>query len=114
LSGLTGLLVGVWMMEGLVKLAPDGVPRLNQTKLDPTALLFTLGISLLTGLLFGLLPAWQTARHDLHTSLKEGGRSTAGAGRERMRQVLLVAEVGLSLVLLIGAGLMLRTVYRLM
>ena len=113
LSGLTGLLLGVWMMEGLLKLAPDSVPRLDQTKLDTTVLLFTLGISLLTGVLFGLLPAWQSARHDLHTALKEGGRSTAGAGRERMRQVLLVAEVGLSLVLLIGAGLMLRTVYQL-
>jgi putative ABC transport system permease protein len=113
LSGLTGLLLGVWMMEGLLKLAPDDVPRLNQTRLDTTALFFTLGISLLTGLLFGLLPAWQSARHDLHTSLKEGGRNTAGAGRERMRKALLVAEVGLSLVLLVGAGLMLRTVYQL-
>ena len=70
-SGVTGLLIGVWMMEGLLKLAPEGMPRLNQTKLDTTVLLFTLGVSLLTGLLFGLLPAWQSARHDLHTSLKE-------------------------------------------
>jgi putative ABC transport system permease protein len=113
LSGLTGLLLGVWMMEGLLRLAPEGVPRLNQTRLDGTVLLFTLGVSLLTGVLFGLLPAWQSARHDLHTTLKEGGRSTAGAGRERVRKVLLVAEVGLSLVMLIGAGLMLRTVYQL-
>jgi putative ABC transport system permease protein len=113
LSGLTGLLLGVWMMEGLLKLAPEGVPRLNQSKLDMTVLLFTLGVSLLTGVLFGLLPAWQSARHDLHTTLKEGGRSTAGARREGVRKVLLVAEVGLSLVLLIGAGLMLRTVYQL-
>ncbi len=113
LSGLTGLLLGVWMMAGLLKLAPEGVPRLSQAKLDTTVLLFTLGVSLLTGLLFGLLPAWQAARHDLHTTLKEGGRSIAGSGRERVRKALLVAEVGLSLVLLIGAGLMLRTVYRL-
>jgi putative ABC transport system permease protein len=113
LSGLTGVLLGVWMMEGLLRIAPDGVPRLNQTRLDPTVLLFALGISLLTGLLFGLLPAWQCARHNLHPTLKEGGRSIAGVGRERMRKVLLVAEVGLSLVLLVGAGLMLRTVYEL-
>jgi predicted permease len=113
LSGLTGLMLGVWIMEGLVKLEPNDVPRLDQTKLDITVLLFTLGVSLLTGLLFGLLPAWQSARHDLHASLKEGGRSIAGTGRDRMRKGLLAAEVGLSLVLLVGAGLMLRTVYRL-
>jgi len=113
LSGVAGVLLGIWMMKGLLALSPDDIPRLNQTKLDPTVLLFTLGISLVTGLLFGLLPAWQAARHDLHATLKEGGRSSAGAGRERIRQALLVAEVGLSLVLLVGAGLMLRTVYQL-
>src|SRR5215813_6203347 len=58
LSGLAGLLLGVWMMEGLAPLAPDDVPRLDQTKLDTTVLLFTLGVSLAMGLLFGLLPAW--------------------------------------------------------
>src|SRR5581483_6893926 len=113
LSGLAGLLLGVWMMEGLLKLAPEEVPRLGETRLDARVLFFSLGVSLMTGLLFGLLPAWQSARHDLHTSLKEGGRTTAGAGRERMRKGLLVAEVSLSLVLLVGAGLMLRTVYHL-
>jgi putative ABC transport system permease protein len=113
LSCLAGLLLGVWMMEGLVALAPDGIPRLSQTRLDRTALLFTVGISVLTGLLFGLLPAWQSARHELHAALKEGGRTSTGSGREQTRKLLLVAEVGLSLVLLIGAGLMLRTVYQL-
>jgi putative ABC transport system permease protein len=111
LSGLTGLLLGVWMTEWLVRLAPDGVPRLNQARPDTTVLLFTSGVTLLTGLLFGLLPAWQSAHHDLQTTLKEGGRSTTGAARERVRKGLLVAEVGLSLVLLVGAGLMLRTFY---
>ncbi|MGH9937239.1 MAG: FtsX-like permease family protein, partial [Blastocatellia bacterium] len=113
LSGLAGLLLGVWMLAGLLKLAPEGIARLSQTRLDATVLLFTVGVSLLTGLLFGLLPAWQSARHELHATLKEGGRASAGAGRERMRKGLLVAEVGLSLVLLVGAGLMLRTVHRL-
>jgi putative ABC transport system permease protein len=61
-----------------------------------------------------LLPAWQSTRHDLHSTLKEGGRRTEGAGRENMRKALLMAEVGLSLVLLVGAGLMLRTVYQLL
>ena len=113
LGGLAGLLLGVWIMDGLLKLAPEGVPRLSQAKLDTTVLLFTLGISLLTGLLFGLLPSWQSARHDLHTTLKEGARSVAGTGGEKLRRGLLVIEVGLSLVLLIGAGLMLRTFYQL-
>jgi predicted permease len=113
LSGLAGLLLGVWMTEWLVRLAPEGVPRLNEARLDTTVLLFTSGVTLLTGLLFGLLPAWQSAHHDLQTTLKEGGRSTTGAMRERVRKGLLVAEVGLSLVLLVGAGLMLRTFYRL-
>ncbi|HKC63010.1 MAG TPA: ABC transporter permease, partial [Pyrinomonadaceae bacterium] len=113
LGGHAGLLLGVWMMDGLLKLAPEGVPRLSQAKLDTTVLLFTLGVSLLTGLLFGLLPSWQSTRHDLHTTLKEGARSVAGTGGERMRRGLLVIEVSLSLVLLIGAGLMLRTFYQL-
>src|SRR5262249_17157545 len=80
LSGLGGLLFGVWMLEGLLKLAPEGVALLSQTRLDVTVLFFTLGVSLLTGLLFGLLPAWQSARHELHAALKEGGRTSAGAG----------------------------------
>jgi putative ABC transport system permease protein len=112
-SGLAGLLVGVWLLEGLLKLAPEGVALLSQTRLDATVLSFTLGVSLLTGLLFGMLPAWQSAWGGLHASLKEGGRASAGAMGERMRKGLLVAEVGLSLVLLVGAGLMLRTVHRL-
>jgi putative ABC transport system permease protein len=113
LGGLTGLLLGVWMLAGLLKFTPDGIARLGETRLDATVLLFTLGVSLLTGLLFGVLPAWQSARHDPHAALKEGGRAGAGAGRERMRKGLFIAEVGLSLVLLVAAGLMLRTVHRL-
>src|SRR5262249_37438281 len=113
LSGLAGLLIGVWMVAGLLELAPDGIGRLTQTRLGAGGLLFYLCVSLLTGLLFGLLPAWQSARHDTQAVLKEGGRAGAGAGRERVRKGLLVAEVGLSLVLLVAAGLMLRTVHRL-
>jgi putative ABC transport system permease protein len=111
LSCLVGLALGVWITEGLVRLAPEGVPRLGQTRLDMTVLLFTSAVSLVTGLLFGLLPAWHSARQDLHTTLKEGGRGTSGGARERTRKGLLVAEVALSLVLLAGAGLMLRTFY---
>src|SRR5262249_13870170 len=114
LSGLAGLMFGAWMLEGLLKLTPDGVvAQLGQIRLDTAVLFFTMGVSLLTGLLFGSLPAWQSARNELHAALKEGGRTSAGASRERMREGLLVAEVSLSLVLLVGAGLMLRTVHRL-
>ncbi len=113
LGGAVGLLVGQWVMSGLLALAPPTIPRLNQVGLDTTVLVFTLSVSVLTGLLFGLLPAIQSLRTDLHSTLKEGGRSMATAIRERTRKVLLVAEVALALVLLIGAGLMLRTVFQL-
>ncbi|MEK6299568.1 MAG: ABC transporter permease [Acidobacteriota bacterium] len=113
LGGVAGLLIGVWMKDGLLALAPQTVPRLNEVRLDSVVLVFTLCVSVLTGLLFGLLPAWHASRSDLNTSLKEGGRSSGGSSREGMRKFLLVAEVGLSLVLLSGAGLMLRTVFHL-
>jgi putative ABC transport system permease protein len=113
LGGGLGLLVGHWAIGGLLSLAPASIPRLDQVGLDATVLVFTLSVSLLTGLLFGLLPAVQSLRADLQATLKEGGRSMAAAMRERTRKVLLVAEVALALVLLIGAGLMLRTVFQL-
>jgi putative ABC transport system permease protein len=87
--------------------------RLDQVRLNLPVLLFTLGASLLTGLLFGLLPALHASRTNLNTTLKEGGRSGTGSAWARARQGLLVAEVGLALVLLVGAGLMLRTLQQL-
>ncbi len=113
LGGAAGLLIGVWAMDGLIALAPQNTPRLDQVRMNTTVLIFTLCTSLLTGLLFGLFPALHASRADLNSTLKEGGRSIAGSSRERMRKVLLVAEVALALVLLAGAGLMLRTVSQL-
>jgi putative ABC transport system permease protein len=113
LGGLAGLLIGVWLTKGLLALASADVPRLNQAGLDSAALLFTAGVSVLTGLLFGVLPALQAVRTDLNTILKEGGRRGGGSAREGGRKTLLVVQVAVSLVLLIGAGLMLRTVYQL-
>jgi putative ABC transport system permease protein len=81
--------------------------------MNQTVLIFTLFVSVLTGLLFGLFPALQASRAELSATLKEGGRSIAGSARETMRKALLVAEVALALMLLVGAGLMLRTVSRL-
>jgi putative ABC transport system permease protein len=113
LGGLAGLLIGVWLTDGLLALAPPDAPRLNQVKLDIPVLLFTAGISALAGLLFGLLPALQAVRTDLKATLKEGGRQGGGSSREGARKILLVVQVAGSLVLLLGAGLMLRTVYQL-
>jgi len=113
LGGTAGLLLGAWGISSLTALVPPDLLQLDQVRLNPTVLLFTLIVSALTGLLFGLLPALHAARTNLNTSLKEGGRSVAGAAWERARKGLLVAEVGLALALLVGAGLMLRTLHQL-
>jgi len=112
LGGAFGLLLGHRLLEGLLALAPANIPQLGRVHLSNTVLLFTLGVSALTSVLCGLLPALQASRTDLHTRLKEGGRSSAGAGREVTRKTLLVVEVSLALVLLVGAGLLVRSMAR--
>jgi putative ABC transport system permease protein len=114
LGGAFGALLGRWMLEGLLSLAPGNIPQLNRVSLNMTVLLFTLGVSALTSALCGLLPALHAARTDLHTTLKEGGRATAGAARNLTRKTLLVVEVSLALVLLVGAGLLVRSMAQLM
>jgi putative ABC transport system permease protein len=109
-----GLLLGPWMMAGLLALAPTTIPQLSRVGLDTTVLFFTLAIAALTSLLFGLAPALRASKTDLQTALKDGGRLTTGAAREGMRKALLIAEIGLSLVLLAGAGLLLRSMYNLL
>jgi putative ABC transport system permease protein len=111
LAGAGALLLGGWMLEGLLALVPQGIPQINHVGMDRTVLLFTLGVAVLTSLLCGLLPALHASRVDLNTALKEGGRSTAGSAREGIRKSLVVVEVGLALVLLAGAGLLLRSMY---
>src|SRR5215831_1394106 len=87
-----------------------GFPRLREISLDWRVLLFTLLASVSTGILFGLAPAWQSAKTDVHETLKESARGATGGWRQRrLRHVLIVAEIALSLVLLVGAGLMLRS-----
>lgn len=113
LGGAAGLAVGTALVRGLVALAPPGIPRLDQAGLDGNVLLVTLAVSTVIGVLFGLYPAVQASRTDLNTAQKDAGRSTSGPAHERMRRVLLVAEIALALVLLAGAGLMLRTVVEL-
>src|SRR5689334_19681821 len=109
-GGAFGLALAYLAMRAFISFSPATIPRTNEIHLDGMALLFTFGITLLTGVAFGLLPALQVSKPNVHTTLKEGGRQTGNrAGRPRTRRLLVVAEVALSLLLLIGAGLMIRT-----
>jgi putative ABC transport system permease protein len=113
-GGAAGLLLAWWGIDLLRALAPGDLPRVQETSLDLRVLGFTLAASLITGIIFGLAPAWQLTRAELQSYLKEGGRSAAGgARRHRLRGLLVVAEVALSLVLLIGAGLLFRSFLKL-
>jgi putative ABC transport system permease protein len=113
LGGACGLLLALWGVDLLVWLSPENLPRLGEIGLDARVVGFTFAVSVLTGLVFGLAPALQASRLDLVSSLKEGGRSSQeGFGRHRMRSLLIVLEVALALVLLVGAGLMLRSFQR--
>ena len=109
LGGGLGLLLAYGGTEFLKAVSPGDIPRLEQVALDGWVLLFALGITLATSLVFGLLPAWQFSRPDLQASLKEGGRSGRTAASGRLRSALVVSEVALALVLLVGAGLLLRS-----
>jgi putative ABC transport system permease protein len=110
-GGAAGVLLGGWMLDGLLALAPGNIPLLHRAGLNNTVLLFTLGVSVLTSLLCGSLPALHASRADLQSALKEGGRSSVG-GRDLTRKTLLAAEIGLALVLLVGAGLLVRSMAR--
>src|SRR5581483_10353479 len=112
LGGGLGLLLAVWGADVFLKLKPVEIPRSDHLSVNTVMLGFTLGVSLLTGLVFGLIPALQASRPDLNHTLKEGGRdSRAGGGR--IRGALVVAEVAIAMVLLVGAGLLLRSFLRL-
>ncbi|HWS56871.1 MAG TPA: ABC transporter permease [Pyrinomonadaceae bacterium] len=109
-GGAAGLLVASWALPLLVAADPGNIPRVSEIDLDPRVLAFALFVSLLTGVLFGLAPALKVSRPDLNKSLKGGGRGSAGGpARSRVRSLLIVSEVALSLVLLVGAGLLIRS-----
>jgi putative ABC transport system permease protein len=113
-GGALGLLLAVWGIELLLKLYPDSLPRLDQINVDPRVLGFTLFVTLITGIIFGLAPALQTTKVDLHDALKESSRASGGAHGRRLRSALVVAEVALALVVLISAGLLVISFKRLM
>ena len=111
-AGVLGLLLAVWGTHVGLKLLPEALPRADEIGLDYRVLLFTTAISLLSGTLFGLAPAFKTSRTDPQTALKEGGRGANGI-RHRAQGVFVVTEMAMALVLLIGAGLMVRSLARL-
>ncbi|TMP97546.1 MAG: ABC transporter permease [Verrucomicrobia bacterium] len=114
-GGVLGLLLAVWGLDLLIALMPPNlVPRIGEVGLDVRVLGFNFTLSLLTGIAFGLAPAWQASRVNANEALKEGGRSQSPGARQRfLRQSLVSAEIAVSIVLLIGAGLMLRSFARL-
>src|SRR5687767_1265811 len=108
-GGLAGLLLALWAVRWLVSLSLDTIPRVQEITVDFRVASFTILLSLITGVLFGLAPALQVSRPDLTDALKESGRTTIGIGGSRLRAALVMSEVALSLVLLVGAGLMIRS-----
>ena len=111
-GGVLGVLVAIGGLKLLVSFNPGNIPHLDTATFDARTVLFTFAISLLTGILFGVAPALQASRRELNSFLKEGGRGIAGRGRRRLQNIVVVAEIAISLVLLIGAGLMLRSFLR--
>ena len=109
-GGAIGLLLAMWGTQLLMKLAPDSISRANEIGIDNRVLAFTLTLSVLSGIVFGLVPALQTSKPDLNESLKEGGKGAgAGTGHNRTHGLLVVAEMALALVLLVGAGLLVQS-----
>jgi putative ABC transport system permease protein len=114
IGGALGLLIAVWGLNLLVAFIPDNLPRLNEIALDNRALAFTFTIAVITGIVFGLIPALQASTPNLNDCLKEGGKDTANlGGSNRMRNVFAVVEVAMALVLLAGAGLMTKSFLKL-
>jgi len=111
-GGAVGLIVAVWGLDLLTALAPSDIPRLTEIALDRRVVAFTAIVSLLTGILFGIVPALQMSRTDPGDTLKEGGRSGSAGRRRALGHALIVAEVALSLVLLVGAGLLINSFAR--
>jgi predicted permease len=118
IGGLAGLAIAYWGTPALVAVLPqsqlNAMPFLKSLHIDASVLAFSFGLSLLTGLIFGLAPALQSARLDLNEVLKEGGRNTSAGVGHRLRSAMVVSEIALAVVLLIGAGLMMKSLFKLL
>jgi putative ABC transport system permease protein len=113
IGGMAGLVLSIWLTDLLMSMLPEGAPRLGRIGIDYRVLAFALGVSALTGVLFGIVPALQASKLDVTSALKEGGRSGEGHRRTSARSLLLIGEVALSLMLLVGAGLLIKSFVRL-
>jgi putative ABC transport system permease protein len=112
MGGALGLLLATWGVDIILKTSPDAIPRSQEIGMDSRVFTFTMAVSVLTGLVFGLIPAWQASKVDAYETLKEAGRGNSGS-RQWLRSSLVVTEVAAALVLLVGAGLLIRSFYRL-
>ena len=113
-GGVLGLLIGVWTSRIVVSLAPEGIPRIDQVRLDPVVFAYIAGISLLTTLLVGMAPAIRGTRFDLQRSLVEGGRTGTSHRTARLAPALIMTQIALAVVLVTGAGLLARSFITLM
>src|SRR5215471_88284 len=118
IGGAAGLIIAGWSIHLVHTIKPGNIPRMDEIGISGSVLAFTFGISLITGILFGLAPAWRAVKVDLNTTLKAGGRSASGntglrVSKHQLRGLLVVSELALSLILLIGAGLLVRSFVRL-
>lgn len=113
-GGGLGLVIAIWGVDLLVKLNQNNIPRAQEVSVDSRILIFTFGLSLLTGIFFGLVPAIHASKTELTETLKEGGRTSGAGHRSRFRSALVVSEIALALILLIGAGLMVKSFARLL
>src|SRR5437773_1277899 len=113
-GGGIGLLLGAWGVQAILAFSPPNIPRLHETTLDGRVFLFSLFISLATGVIFGLAPAWYASKVNLSEALNAESRSGTAAGRHRTHGLLVIAEVALAVILLTGAGLMVQSFMRLL
>jgi predicted permease len=112
-GGVLGVAFSAWALDGLLRFVPSDLPRASQISVDGTVLAFVTAVSLLTGLLFGIAPAWRMSRLDPALALRDGGRSmTAGRSQHRLHNALVMAETAIGLVLLVGSGLLMRSFVR--
>ncbi len=113
-GGIAGLLLAMWGVDLLVKFAPRNLPRMDTVSISWSVLAFTMILSLMTGIVCGVVPAWQSTKADMQETLKETARSSSDARAGRLRNIYVVAEVALALVLLVSAGLLIKSLVRLL